>query len=84
MTTFSSIPVGDALDPQLADLITEALVWSDDAAQRADALHRIVQCAVDALCWRLEPDGDPAEERSAQQLLLASERHRDRMRSVTA
>ena len=84
MTTYSSVPVGDVLDPQLSDLITEALVWSGDAAQRADALYRIVQCGVDAVRWRLQPDGDSWEEQSVQHLLLAAELHRDRMRSITA
>jgi hypothetical protein len=71
-----------ALDPQLADLITEALVWSEDSVRRAEALTRIVECAVDALSWRLQPDGDADEEASAQHVLRAAEQHRSRMRST--
>jgi hypothetical protein len=79
-----SVPTGvhadRVLDPQLADLISESLVWSGDAAGRAEVLTRIIECALDALAWRLEPDGDTDEEVSARRVLRAAEQHRDRMR----
>ncbi|HEU5487042.1 MAG TPA: hypothetical protein VFU98_19220 [Microlunatus sp.] len=83
MSTQPIVGADHALDPQLADLITEALVWSADSVRRAEVLARIVGCAIDSLSWRLQPDGDADEEQSAQQVLRAAELHLSRMRSTT-
>jgi len=69
----------DQLSPQLVDLITETLVWTDGSTQRAEALLQIVSCAVEAIHWRLEPEGCPPEELSAQAVVLAAADHLHRM-----
>ena len=69
----------DSLAPELVDLISESMVWTNDAAARADILADIIQCAVDAVRWRLEPAGNILEECSLHQLMRAAGRHRVRM-----
>ena len=83
MTANTITGPGHALSPQLVDLITEAVVWSGNAVERADALLEIMACAVDALEWRVEPEGALSEERSAQELLAAATEHRRRMSLTT-
>lgn len=83
MTVDTNTDRQHALDAQLVDLITEAVVWSGTAVERADALLEIMACAVDALRWRVEPEGALTEESSAQELLRAATEHHRRM-SLTA
>ena len=49
----------DTLDAALVDAITEAVVWTPTAAGRAEVVARIVECAVEAVTWRLQPVGEP-------------------------
>ncbi|MDN5760750.1 MAG: hypothetical protein L0H41_00320 [Microlunatus sp.] len=72
MTAHTIAAHNQSLDPELADLITDAVVWSSDAGERADVLTEIVACVVDAVLWRLQPDGDPVEERGVHQVLEAA------------
>lgn len=69
----------DSLAPELVDLISESMVWTSDAAARADILADIIECATDAIRWRLEPAGNIFEESSLHQLTRAAGRHRVRM-----
>lgn len=80
MTAHPEPALDDSLSPQLADLITEALVWSNEPVERANTLVQIVGCAVDAMTWRLQPEGDPCEELSARAVLEAATEHLVRMR----
>ena len=78
--TMCNLPVDGTLSPQLTDLITEAVVWTGRSDERAQALLQIVNCVMDAICWRLEPDGQPEEELSAQAVVSAAAEHLRRMR----
>lgn len=69
----------DSLPPELVDLISESMVWTNDAAARADILTDIIECAAEAIRWRLEPAGSIFEESSLRQLIRAAGRHRARM-----
>lgn len=77
----SADPSRCPLSAELTDLIAEALVWSAEPQDRATVLLQIVSCAVDAVTWRLQPEGDPREELSAQQVLMAASEHLARMRA---
>ena len=65
----------------LVDLVTEHLVWCGSGQERAIAMYQLITCAVDAVRWRLEPEGDPIEEVSLQRLLTAAHDHWERMAS---
>lgn len=80
MTAYLEPALDDSLNPQLADLIAEALVWSGAPVERAHTLMQIVSCAVEAMHWRLQPEGDPFEELSARGVLDAAAEHLVRMR----
>lgn len=69
----------DPIRSELADLLAEHLVWHGTARQRAAALHQLISCAVDAVRWRLEPYGDPAEEMSLAAVVAAVSDHYRRM-----
>lgn len=73
---------GDHLDPALMDLLAEALVWCDGPDERARVLVAIAGCAVDAIRWRLQPDGAPEEELSLLQVLDAVGAHRARVQAI--
>jgi hypothetical protein len=79
MTMHPTLDLHDALDPQLADMVAEAVVWSHGADERAETVLQILMCTVDAIHWRLQPDGDPAEENSLEQVLRSAAQHLDRM-----
>lgn len=79
MIAYQREELDDPLNPQLADLIAEALVWSEQPSDRAQVLVQIVTCALDALGWRLEPGGEAHEELSAREILHAATAHLARM-----
>ena len=81
MTAYLKPAADEGLNPQLADLISEALVWSETPEDRARVFLQIVRCAVDAVYWRLLPDGDPHEELSAQRIMSAAVEHLERMQT---
>jgi hypothetical protein len=74
-------PVADP-DPMpgvLVDLVTEHMVWRHTSEDRAAALYQLISCALDAVRWRLEPEGDPVEETSLRAVLEAARLHHAQM-----
>ena len=64
---------------ELIDLITESVATPPGAADRAETIVDLVSCMLDAVSWRLEPDGDQEEEQSLAVLISAARQHRARM-----
>ena len=74
-------PVGDTdlMSGLLVDLVTEHMVWRHSSQDRAAALYQLISCALDAVRWRLEPQGDPVEETSLLLVLEAARLHHAQM-----
>jgi hypothetical protein len=84
MSLHVTIEPGYRLDSQLEDLISEAVVWSGSAVERAEVVCALLSCAVDAALWRISADGSEFEQQSLRSVLEAASKHRDRVREVTA
>jgi hypothetical protein len=75
---------GGLLGAELIDSITEAVAYPSSAVERACVAVEIVSCVLDAVSWRLEPNGSPVEELSLRDILTAAELHRQRMSGAAA
>jgi hypothetical protein len=67
------------LSAELIDQITEAVVTTEDARDRADIIAELVHQVDEAVKWRNERHPGGAEERSLATLVDAAARHRARM-----
>ena len=71
--------VAGQIPADLADMVSEYLVWRPTRQERAAAVWGLLVCAAEAIRWRSEPEGDPIEEASLHLLLSAAHAHAARM-----
>jgi uncharacterized heparinase superfamily protein len=69
----ASTPSG--LSAQLVDLVTEAVAQPQDGVHRAEVIVTVVDRMIEAVRWRLEPDGDLAEEAGLAAIRSAAVQH---------
>ncbi len=69
------------LNSELIDWLTEAVVLPADGNLRAERICAIVEAIVDAVGWRSDDPGGPAELLSASRILVAAQEHQLLMRT---